>query len=306
MPRKPPICGEAEVRPLIQSSWSNTATVLCLTIAAIVMALQQALSGAPDVRKVMPHFVLSPLVNYVPLAFMILAGLTWLADRWEKRRTAQQASVAGEHGPTSPSATPVATITGHTPSSPNDVEVERINFDYLPDSPLNHGWTLGYKDNVPGPGAKWLVPTDARAPGCISIEMDDLNCAIDFRVSQNGALSDRLACDVKFSDSTMLFVRVQLGSRDGSQTTKLIKYILGTESASPTKGWEEFEWTLPISPPALPNGWRRLDISFADSVNQTWARFGWSFRSVRMIRLRGKLCISPIRLYAQSINGDES
>src|SRR6266849_3753404 len=181
-----------------------------------------------------------------------------------------------------------------TPPSLANVLVERINFDYLPDSPLNHDWTVGYND--PGAGAKWLGAADASISDSISIEMDDPHCAIDYRVSRNAALSDRLTCDVKFSDSTMLFVRVQLASGDGSGTTKLIKYILGTESPSPTQGYEDHEWTLPISPPALRNGWRRLDIILADSVAQTWGRFGWRFRGLLMIRLRGKLSISPISL----------
>jgi len=179
-----------------------------------------------------------------------------------------------------------------------DVLVKQINFDYLPDSPLNHGWTVAY--NSPGPGAKWLVPVDASSSGSIAIEMEDLGCAIDFRVDPNAALCDRLTCDAKLSDGTALFfLSVQLANRSGAQTTKFIKYVLGTDKPSPTPGYADSEWTLPIKPLPLPGGWRRLDITFAESVAQTWGAFGWSFRSLVAIRLRGRISVSPISLFSR-------
>src|SRR5712691_5588325 len=125
------------------------------------------------------------LVVIIILAFLfngITQLLSWHGDSGHTQREIAQ--------PSSPTESPAA-----------DVLVERIDFNYLPESPLNHGWTLGYKDNFPGAGAKWLVANDAPSPSpsSILIEIDDPNCAIDYRLSRNASLCDLLACDVKFT-----------------------------------------------------------------------------------------------------------
>jgi hypothetical protein len=200
-----------------------------------------------------------------------------------------------------------------TTPRPSSVLVERIGFDYLPASPLDNGWKVAYtyqRINKNGPAAvadylksrQWLTAPDSPTEGSIVINID---AAIDYTLNRNATLSDRLECEIKFPGEELLFVRVEMASRDGSRTNKFIKFVLGTDSPSATKDWETLEWTLPINPQALPNGWRKLNISLADAVAKTWGRFGWTFRSVLTIRLRGELSISPIRLYAQALDAEE-
>ncbi len=64
---------------MIERSWSNIVTVSCILIAAAVEAAQQALSSAPNVKAALPDFAISPKVNYVPLALLIIAGIVWIA-----------------------------------------------------------------------------------------------------------------------------------------------------------------------------------------------------------------------------------
>jgi hypothetical protein len=185
---------------------------------------------------------------------------------------------------------------------------EEIRFDYLPASPLDNGWRIGYPDPE-GPFAslaakdawaktKWLAASDAPTLGSMSMAVSNKGCAIDFDISRSAALCSQITCDIQFTDSTMLFVRVLLTSADKSQsTTKLIKFVLGVGDPFPTKDWEEIEWTLPISPDSIGNGWRHVALSLVESVNRTWGRFGWHFSELRMIRLRGDLSISPIKIY---------
>jgi hypothetical protein len=194
------------------------------------------------------------------------------------------------------------------------VLVKQIGFEYLPASPLENGWKVAYSYAWVNEGGQpaiteylksrqWRTASDSPTKGSISMNIDA--CAIDYELDRNATFSDRLECEVKFGNATDMFVRVEMASGNGSRTTKLIKFVLGTESPSATKNWENDEWTLPIYPQALPNGWRKVNISLADAVAKTWGRFGWTFRAISTVRLRGELSISPIRLYAQALEIEE-
>lgn len=69
------------------------------------------------------------------------------------------------------------------------------------------------------------------------------------------------------------------------------------EGYDTVQGYEEVEWTLPVSGETLPNGWRQFDIPLRDAVRQTWGSDGWTFRGLSSIQLRGNLAISPIECY---------
>jgi hypothetical protein len=176
-----------------------------------------------------------------------------------------------------------------------DAPTSVIRFDYLPSSPLSNGWTIGYRD--PGPKAKWTSPVDAPMKGSISIQMDPL-CAIQLVLAPNETLCERIVYSARYSHTTMIFVRVGLASANGLQTDeKWIKFVVGSGPSYQTPGYEKDEWTLPLVGNALTVGWRRFDISLPDAVGKTWGAQGWVFASLRIIRLRGDLAISPIELY---------
>lgn len=62
-------------------NWSNAVTVSGIVLAAVVLALNQALSGASNLRPYLPAFAISPDINYLPLLLLIIAGFAWLAGR---------------------------------------------------------------------------------------------------------------------------------------------------------------------------------------------------------------------------------
>src|ERR1700730_2432304 len=73
-------------------NWSNIVTVSCLIAASIVLAVNQALSGAPNIRPYLPAFIISPNVNYVPLALLVIAGIVWLLGHLHRIRVTEQAT----------------------------------------------------------------------------------------------------------------------------------------------------------------------------------------------------------------------
>lgn len=188
---------------------------------------------------------------------------------------------------------------------------EVIGFDYLPASPLQNGWKIGYLDkrivNDPNPAARenylktrqWKIAPDAPTAGSALFDLDA--CAIDRDVGPNAALSRRIEFEANYINLGMFFVRVLLATRDGRQTmTKLIKFIPGSKKPYPTEQYEDAEYTVEIDDahaPSLGQGWRKFVISLADETARSWGQDGWQYKELRMIRLRGKLGISPIRLY---------
>jgi hypothetical protein len=58
--------------------------VVCVVIAGVVEATQQALSNAPNVTTVLPTFVVSPNLNYVPLGLLTVAGFMWVVKQFQK------------------------------------------------------------------------------------------------------------------------------------------------------------------------------------------------------------------------------
>lgn len=72
----------------------------CVVIAAFVEATQQALTGAPTVANVLPSFLSSGLVNYVPLALISIAVFLWIIGaRAPANSNAGVASVASGEAP---------------------------------------------------------------------------------------------------------------------------------------------------------------------------------------------------------------
>ena len=94
----------------------------------------------------------------------------------------------------------------------------------------------------------------------------------------------------------MLFVLVGLITKDGSQTAEgYVKLVLGREQPHYVDQYKE--WILPTDFHPLGNGWHHVDIFLADAVSGHLGSGGWLLRDLRAVRVRGRLGVSPIKLY---------
>jgi hypothetical protein len=179
-------------------------------------------------------------------------------------------------------------------------QILQIRFDYLPDSPLNHGWRVSY-GGQPVSNAPWTHPADG-PPGSLWLQLE-AGCAMDFAIEPSASLADRITYMAKYTDTTMIFIRVRMTSPDSMATQeKWIKLELGKDDPRPTAKWEQEEWTLPVSGIPIKSGWREFDLSLPDAVRRTWGTHGWTFKRILTIRIRGRLGISPIDLSESSSN----
>jgi hypothetical protein len=176
---------------------------------------------------------------------------------------------------------------------PQLLKVGDIRFDYLPQSPLMHGWKLAYED--PGPPPSFRSATDAPNQDGLAIKVDR-KYAIYYELPPNAGICDRIRFAARFTSSTMFFTRVDVISRDRSHPETVdLKFYVGKRNPIPTPGWPK-EWTLWVTGETLAAGWMSFEISLPDVVRRTFGTHGLMYDRLRGIRLRGSLSISPIEL----------
>jgi len=71
---------------LLRKRWSDTVTLGCIVVVAIIEAWQEAASSVPASVKI-PR--LDGWVHYVPLALLLIAGVVWVFGRRKKAGSLQ-------------------------------------------------------------------------------------------------------------------------------------------------------------------------------------------------------------------------
>jgi len=177
--------------------------------------------------------------------------------------------------------------------------VYTLSFKYLPRSPLENGWTQSYNaDGVAEYG------TDPDIPESLRIKIVKSEVAIHYDLPPYATLADHLAYTAKYTNSTMIFTRLVVRTRDGSaQRLVDIKFYYGDLHVLPTypdpnPGRDKNKW-LPeqtIYWPAKLLSEERLafNIDLRKAVALSLGDQGWVFRSVQGVRLRSNLSVSPL------------
>ena len=137
------------------------------------------------------------------------------------------------------------------------LKINDIRFDYLPRSPLEHGWKLAYED--PGPPPIFGSAMDAPNRDGLAITVTR-KYAIDYDVPPNAGICDRIRFAARFTDSTMFFTRIYVTSRDKSHSELVdLKFYVGNRKPTQTPGYPK-EWTLWITGEMLDHGWMSFEI----------------------------------------------
>lgn len=186
-------------------------------------------------------------------------------------------------------------VTGKTKFSITEAfkEIGRINFDYLPNSPINNGWTLHINEengNPPTFSAALNPPT----PGSLKI-IKNSRYALDYSVSQLQSLANMVELYAKFEQDACFYLKVKVSSRDNSKTQIVwLAHTIG--QGIPIKAFNN-EWKLSVQGDILENGWVQLKISIEDEIAKTFGTDGWVFHDLIGFRIRGSISISSITLY---------
>lgn len=172
-------------------------------------------------------------------------------------------------------------------------EIGRVSFDYLPDSPVNHGWTL-HVDGENGTPPLFSSAQASPTPGAIKIVKNN-RYALDYSVNQIQALANMVELYARFEQSACFYVKVKLSSRDGNKVQNgWLAHVLG--NGVPTKPFKD-EWKIPVQGNILEGGWVQLKLSVEDEISKTFGADGWIFQELIGFRIRGSASISSVILY---------
>jgi hypothetical protein len=185
--------------------------------------------------------------------------------------------------------------TGANDSQP----IYTIAFDYLPTSPLEEGWKQSYNaDGVAEYGS------DPDIPGSLRIRILKSEVAIHYDLPPHARLANHVEYTIKMTNSTMIFTRLIVTSRDGKNTRNVdFKYYYGDLNAAPTwpnpnPGRDANKWipeqVLHWPAELLPGEKLHFKIDLRQAVSLALGSQGWVLKSVEGFRLRSNLSISPI------------
>jgi hypothetical protein len=181
-------------------------------------------------------------------------------------------------------------------------QLGQIRFDYLagnpPGNPLEHGWRVAYMHD-PGHLPTFTVPREVHGRHGLMMRAH-AGYAIGYLIPPGTAQATRrLRFSVKYSDSSMLFLLLQLVSPDRRWAVVRELKIQLQEAhprrpeQHPTGPKEDIVW---VEGTALGEGWVALDLRLHHLVQVVWASEALQFDLLRGIRLRGDIAISPISL----------
>ncbi|HTU44689.1 MAG TPA: hypothetical protein VMF91_06485 [Bryobacteraceae bacterium] len=165
----------------------------------------------------------------------------------------------------------------------------------MPVSPLNNGWAK----------AKYSIEMDPNpefSPLIVGSEVRlNMRVANVFAMEHEIAISAQLSRRVQFSaiyhKNTMLYLGFKLRKEGRSVGQDHWIKIEHGKARNPeiNKGWPT-EYVVWVEGEGEPDGWTFFDLPIGELIGRTWQKHGYEFEAITKLRLRGSLCISPIRL----------
>ena len=241
-----------------------------------------------------------PVLPKLPLtwaAMIAFAGIAFVAIEGGYR--VQQAEQAKQSDLKTQLAAMKAQLETPAADSPRVVEeLYRIDFKYLPASPLEKGWRKAYN-----PDGAANFGTDLDIPDSPRMEITKSMLAMDHPVPDHAKFSDNLKFTVKYTSSaeTMVFTGLDVATKDGSDRKRIwIKYYYGERHAEKTKNFVVSDPTKDLHertvwlPAKVIKGGISFDLDLPDVVQLAVGEEGWIYKSVWGVRLRGNLSISPL------------
>ena len=170
--------------------------------------------------------------------------------------------------------------------------IQKIGFDYLPASPLIHGWKLG--EGIPPRltfvpyrlGKKALAIQEVAQPG-------QRPYALDYNVEPVAKIVEFVA---KFESGAAIYAHVGMALSKPPSTSAdgWIQFRIGT---SHPERVTSTEWLMYVMPTRSKRKWDLFRIDLMDAVKQTLGNDGWTFKRLIGFRLRGNLKLAHISVF---------
>jgi len=166
-----------------------------------------------------------------------------------------------------------------------------ITFDFLPESPLKHGWRL----LNPGAGEPIFESVPDGIYGSVLQIAGNEQIALDIDVRGSDEECKSIEFVVQPKQDARFYAKVEVRSRQGRGSREVwLNLRIGTES--PRHPWED-EWELFRWPEKGKGNWSSVHTDLPEAVTVTFGRDGWEFSKLKGFRLRGSMKIARIMLY---------
>lgn len=186
--------------------------------------------------------------------------------------------------------------TSSRPSGRKLSKLGQIRFDYLPSLPTENGWDLRFdtrsEDFKNHPVFSAVV--DAPMAGSLNIQ-DRGRYYMDYAVEQVQSLANIVEYNVKPTRNGSFYLRINVSSRDGSPRNPVwLRHVVGS---APPRRMSPSEWSFSLQGQLLEDGWTLLKVSIEEEAEKTFGKEGLVYQSIRSVRIRGSLSLSPITFY---------
>jgi hypothetical protein len=178
-------------------------------------------------------------------------------------------------------------------------EIYEINCEYLPISPLERGWRVGYQDSDAKP--EFRAPEEPGIGG-LALVVDQKYKIVHDVPREHASLANELVLAIQYGKGAMFWIEVNVTSRDGfsQRDCHIIKILVGD---SPPRDVKEYpkEHLVWVVPDPLPNGWVNLRLRLPEIVAKALGSRGYVYESVKSIQLRGCISVSPIKFLSSQM-----
>jgi hypothetical protein len=164
-----------------------------------------------------------------------------------------------------------------------------VTFDYLPDSPISHGWELREHETPP----TFSTVRDGFVGKALKIEAAG-RYALDY-VLPSWAKPSRLGIVARWTPSSLVYLHVRLVSSDSRDS--IIAWLQlrpGTEEPQLVGQPDGHEMTFPVTLEGQPGDWQRCDIDLPGAIRATFGEAGWRYEQLLGYRLRGTLELARV------------
>ena len=184
-----------------------------------------------------------------------------------------------------------------TESVPTVERLYLIDFDYLPELPVNHGWKLVKEEKSEDAPEFSNVPNESPISTGLTIKPKGWY-GLEHDIIPQALVSNHLKFSAKFASDSRIYARVRVTSRDRAFTKSVwLRFFHSDVAKVQAFDPKSEEYGLSISGKRISSGWVSYDVSLADEVNRAMGEQGLVYRQILKIRLRGPMSISAIELH---------
>jgi hypothetical protein len=266
-----------------------------LIALALILGTEEALRAGASWHRWAGELTAGIVCGVIGLRWSKVVALVAKRNPWEQLRRAN--ALINEL------TEQLSRIQNNNGAAPAVKHVHTVRFEYLPAaSPLQNGWTQSYnEDGIAEFGS------DPGIPGSLRMKVTKGVVAIHHDLPPHATRANRIEFRARYSNTTMIFTRLIVATRDGSAQRKVdVKYYYGELSVSPTHpnpnpGRNTDAWlpeqTLHWPADLFDDECLGFHLPLTEVVKVLLGNQGWVFKSIEGIRLRGDLSISPIDLH---------